>query len=207
MNPTKIIPISEAVVIVGGYGDVQKATFAGSNHTIAVKRLRPQGDFYSRVRTIAVRYPYNFVFLSSLIVSQALVRELKVWADLRHNNVLLLQGFHIDSPSLECAWIITLWHERGNISDYIIRTQPDEAARLKLVSHLCDPELDEADFLERHWIQHVASRICTAGLLQCVTAISNRRVARPSGPRCGVQHLTYVLGKHSSRHKRNGPHL
>lgn len=65
---------------------------------------------------------------------KALVRELKIWADLRHNNVLLLQGFYLDSTNLESAWIIALWHENGNVASFIERFRPDEAGRLKLVS-------------------------------------------------------------------------
>lgn len=55
MRSSKVVSIDKAHVIAGGYGDVQKAAFAGSDHVIAVKRLRPEGDIYSRVRTIAVR--------------------------------------------------------------------------------------------------------------------------------------------------------
>lgn len=44
-------------IIVGGFGDVRQATYRldnGDRVPIAVKKLRPQGTWYERIRVVAV---------------------------------------------------------------------------------------------------------------------------------------------------------
>lgn len=66
-------------------------------------------------------------------VKKALIRELRVWGGLQHPNVLYLGGFYYDVETIDCASIVTLWQENGNVLDHIRRTKPDEGGRLKLV--------------------------------------------------------------------------
>lgn len=50
-------------IIVGGYGDVQQAVLEsnGSRSVVAVKKLRPQGDWHQRIRVVAVSRPRRAV--------------------------------------------------------------------------------------------------------------------------------------------------
>lgn len=54
-------------MIVGGFGDVEQAelrtSLFGPNATIALKRLRPEGDREKRIRIVAVRTCSEFLGL------------------------------------------------------------------------------------------------------------------------------------------------
>lgn len=56
IDPLRIVFAAGSQLIVGGFGDVQKATLTSpdSSPVIAVKRLRPQGNWEQRVRVAAV---------------------------------------------------------------------------------------------------------------------------------------------------------
>lgn len=69
---------------------------------------------------------------------QALARELRVWEQLDHPNVLSLVGFYLDKESLDCAWLITWWQSEGDILGFIDRTKADDNKRLQLVCRFPD---------------------------------------------------------------------
>lgn len=56
MHQSQIIRVAQAQLIVGAFGDVQKAYLAGYLYSlaIAVKILRPLGDWHQRVRIVTV---------------------------------------------------------------------------------------------------------------------------------------------------------
>lgn len=133
--PWSIQPITQSHPIVGGYGDVQQAVLTEHPHLrdVAVKMLRPHGDWCQRVRVAAVSDPISDSASLTANRPKALCRELRVLADLRHPNILALQGFYLDVKEFTRAEIITLWQENGNISKYIAASGPGMVGRIKLV--------------------------------------------------------------------------
>lgn len=127
----------QSEVIVGGFGDVERGQLLkedGIRPTIAVKKLRPQGDRSQRIRVVVVSLAAISCFYLTWFLAKALARELQVWADLDHENILKLIGFYIDEDMLNAAWIITIWQPHGNVTAYIAATSPGLVRRLELVS-------------------------------------------------------------------------
>lgn len=65
--------------------------------------------------------------------SQRLVRELKIWAALKHANILRLIGFHLDE-SMTIAFLVSSYENNGHIGEYLKKAKPSYHIRLKLVS-------------------------------------------------------------------------
>ncbi|KAG8891972.1 hypothetical protein FRC00_012864 [Tulasnella sp. 408] len=102
----------------GGYGEVLLATMDSalpSAREVAVKQLRAVGT-----RGIRVRMAFR------------LARELKIWAQARHPNILELIGFHL-SENYETAQLISPFMRYGNVSQYIARVQPEVGTRIEFV--------------------------------------------------------------------------
>lgn len=138
--------IPDAEVFVGGFGNVTQAklriSLFGPDLVIAVKKLRPEGNRAQRIRVVAVSaliqeglYQYSPLSFSMYIFTwQALARELGVWHKLVHPNILQLQGFYVEEPSLEAAWIATSWQANGNFLKYANARPLSQRERLKLAS-------------------------------------------------------------------------
>ncbi|KAG8906476.1 hypothetical protein FRB99_006791 [Tulasnella sp. 403] len=120
IRPARLLFLQEPLVGSGGYGTIHKAsmrqgTFGNPVAVVAVKKLKAGGGRDKRVR-----------------MAIGLIRELGVWAGLSHENLIPLIGFHLNS-SRDQAWLISPYMEKGNISDYLTRVQPDEQKRRELV--------------------------------------------------------------------------
>lgn len=63
---------------------------------------------------------------------QRLARELKIWAQARHPNILELIGFHL-SENYETAQLISPFMRHGNVSQYIARVGPEVGTRIEFV--------------------------------------------------------------------------
>ncbi|KAG8992024.1 hypothetical protein FRB94_012034 [Tulasnella sp. JGI-2019a] len=94
----------------GGFGVVRRARFDGQ--IVAVKILR--SDESSDIR-----------------VAKALVREMKIWSGLSHENILHLIGFHL-SQTLDRAIIVCPLAPHGSLKEYVRREQPEDLSRLRL---------------------------------------------------------------------------
>lgn len=101
-----------------------------------------------------------------------MARELRVWHELRHPNILPLEAFYLDEDSAMEAWIITLWQSNGNVMKYTASTGANEATRLKLVSHSSFSATILTDSRCRSSIPLEDLPIYTTFRLQSVTAIS-----------------------------------
>ncbi|KAG8941967.1 hypothetical protein FRC00_012117, partial [Tulasnella sp. 408] len=102
----------------GGYADVCLGLLAeppASPKKVAVKELRIAQAKEAR-RLAAIRF----------------ARELKVWAQTKHPNILKLVGFHLRDDH-KCAQFISPYMANGNVKDYIKKNQPNIATRLKFV--------------------------------------------------------------------------
>ncbi|KAG8926120.1 hypothetical protein FRC01_009320 [Tulasnella sp. 417] len=55
---------------------------------------------------------------------------MKVWADLKHPNIVPFVGFSLDE---EVAWLISSWASKGNAYDYLVKSKADFPTRLKLL--------------------------------------------------------------------------
>lgn len=98
----------------GGYGTVKLAELLtdGSTQKVAVKILRSE--------TAAM----------DLRVAFRLVREMKVWARLQHENILPFLGFHLNGEFDE-ALLISQYEPHGSVLQYLKVTKPDNAIRLR----------------------------------------------------------------------------
>ncbi|KAG9026365.1 hypothetical protein FRB95_008904 [Tulasnella sp. JGI-2019a] len=101
-----------SVIGRGGFGIVRRAHLDSSEQVVAAKILR--SDESKDIR-----------------VAKRLIREMKIWSGLRHENVLRLLGFHL-SESLDLAIIVCPLVPHGSIADYVLREMPGDACRLRL---------------------------------------------------------------------------
>lgn len=70
---------------------------------------------------------------------QRLAREVKIWADLVHDNVLSLIGFYV-SEDMVTTMLLSPHMSNGDIRDYLERANPGDLDRLRLVR--CVDDLD-----------------------------------------------------------------
>ncbi|KAG8949533.1 hypothetical protein FRC04_008466 [Tulasnella sp. 424] len=100
----------------GGYGVVVKTSLKGQGsdlgvRAVAVKKLRMSED-------------------DDLRITIRLVREMKLWAELKHPNIVPFIGFHIGE---DVAWLISDWAPNGNVQDFLTESEVDSATRLRIV--------------------------------------------------------------------------
>lgn len=123
----------------GGFGEVWRATLqegpGSSVAIIAVKKLRPGGTRKQRIRIAVARASFVSAFLVTDHASQALARELRIWANLDHPNVLSFTGYYLDVNGA-VAWLMSPYMENGNIREHLRRSQPDFHTRIALVHDL-----------------------------------------------------------------------
>lgn len=119
----------------GSYGEVRRATLDGHAAPVAVKELRPLGNAKQRIRMeiVGARIAVNRPRRSLVLFPQAFARELQVWADLEHPNILPLVGFHLNSEE-GISWFISPFMTEGNIREYLERIKPHMLQRLQLAS-------------------------------------------------------------------------
>ncbi|KAG8898586.1 hypothetical protein FRB99_007341 [Tulasnella sp. 403] len=116
-------PKDHPTIGVGGYGTVHRAvlrqgTRGDQKIVVAVKKLRGSGGRDKCLR-----------------LAIGLIRELAVWANLSHENIIPLIGFHL-SERLDQAWLISPYMAHGNIVDYLRHVQASEQHRLDLVRYV-----------------------------------------------------------------------
>ncbi|KAG8897969.1 hypothetical protein FRB99_007743 [Tulasnella sp. 403] len=120
LKPSRIRVEKGEDYVSGGFGSVHRGTMNkgvfSSGTAVAVKKLRSAGDRSQRLR-----------------IAIALVREVKVWAGLRHRNILPLIGFYLND-SYDEAWLVCPWITNGSVAHYIarIRVSPEERLRLAI---------------------------------------------------------------------------
>ncbi|KAG9043783.1 Negative regulator of mitotic exit [Tulasnella sp. UAMH 9824] len=116
--PESRLNIMDSKDIGGGkYGEVLLAKLEGSSQApiqVAVKELR-------HVETRGVRQR----------VALRLARELKIWARVKHPNILPLIGYYL-SENYEIARFISPFMTNGNVSQYLRREPPGELKRLDI---------------------------------------------------------------------------
>ncbi|KAG9018582.1 hypothetical protein FRB90_011304 [Tulasnella sp. 427] len=123
VNPTRLKILRGKKLGSGGYGDVWLATLDGSLE-VAVKELR-----------------IGPLELASVRIAKRLCRELKVWAQAKHRNVLELVGYHL-SDDYGRAYFISPYMVNGNVKEYISRSSGDPKTRLNFVSAHPDTQLN-----------------------------------------------------------------
>ncbi|KAG8894006.1 hypothetical protein FRB99_001576, partial [Tulasnella sp. 403] len=113
-------------LLTGGFGvvyqAVMKTNWRHRGVVVAVKKLRAMGNMDKRLR-----------------MATALVRELAVWARLSHPNIIPLIGYHLN-PRLDEAWLVSSYMDLGNLSQYLISTQPSLERRLRLLNVLINTQ-------------------------------------------------------------------
>ncbi|KIO15482.1 hypothetical protein M407DRAFT_211336, partial [Tulasnella calospora MUT 4182] len=55
---------------------------------------------------------------------------MKLWAELKHPNVVPFIGFHLGE---DVAWLISTWASNGNVQDYLSKNEVDWPTRLRIV--------------------------------------------------------------------------
>lgn len=120
----------------GKFGDVRKGTFKGYSGTMAIKELRPGGDTNDRLHVEVVGpilAPPRRTNPLTPSRSKAFARELKVWEQLSHPNLLSLVTFHINSEK-GILLFVSPYTEAGNVSKYLEANNVDGSTRLQLVN-------------------------------------------------------------------------
>lgn len=118
------------VVGRGGFGVVRRAQF--QEVVVAVKCLRSDEHKDLTVACVSVQTSF-FCSLGLMTLPQRLVREMKIWSGLRHQNILPLIGFYL-SPELDEALIVCRLEPRGSLWDFTLQEKPSVVCRLRLVS-------------------------------------------------------------------------
>ncbi|KAG8955100.1 Receptor-interacting serine/threonine-protein kinase 3 [Tulasnella sp. 424] len=137
--PERLRIIEHSELGEGSYGEVVLGTLdeaSSSPRDVAVKRLKAVGTRGERVR-----------------LAKRLARELKIWAKIKHPNVVELIGYYLDEK-YESPLLISTLMTNGNVLDYIERYKPDIERRIAFVKgitaglaclHNFDPAICHAD--------------------------------------------------------------
>lgn len=100
---------------------------------VTVKKFRTMTTSRDRACTVAVSLGIHTGYLENSRSAQRLENELKIWATLKHANILELIGYCPDDrhgiPQFISSFMIN-----GNVAQYICRVEPDLFVRLKFVS-------------------------------------------------------------------------
>ncbi|KAG8973945.1 hypothetical protein FRC05_008002 [Tulasnella sp. 425] len=129
LEPLRIPPERLDVPAVGGsyggFGEVFQA------------RLRENDSQDSEWQPVAVK-KLRMAQGQDLRVAVRLAREMKVWADLKHPNIVPFVGFHLGEDD---AWLISSWASKGDAHGHLLKSKSDFTSRVKLL-------LDAAEGLE-----------------------------------------------------------
>ncbi|KAG8905283.1 hypothetical protein FRB99_000300 [Tulasnella sp. 403] len=98
---------------------------------VAVKKLRALGDRGQRLRIAIVNKFLSSDFFGLPYVPQTLIRELTIWASLKHPNILPLFGFYLNDR-LDEAWLVSNYMPNRDINAYIGSARPPLKQRLQL---------------------------------------------------------------------------
>lgn len=135
--PTTSVHIDDdADLSRGGYGEVYKARLDGFLLPVAVKELRAPGNKKQWLRVEMVSGSVHYMGPSidtQRPPKQSFVRELRVWSEMDHPNIIPLVGFHLDSKRGVFRFISPFLGE-GNVTEYLERTKADASTRFRLVS-------------------------------------------------------------------------
>lgn len=71
----------------------------------------------------------------TLFIRQAFARELHVWSNLSHDNILPLLGYHHNS-SERILWLVSPFMEEGNVKKYLKRINLSMPFRVFLMSRV-----------------------------------------------------------------------
>ncbi|KIO25395.1 hypothetical protein M407DRAFT_210657, partial [Tulasnella calospora MUT 4182] len=163
---------------VGGFADVFLGLLTeppASPAKVAVKELRIAQAKDARRRAAIVSTLFRgAAFLTLTVGSKRFARELKVWAQAKHPNILKLVGFRL-SDDYKCAQFVSPYMANGNVKDYIEKNQPDIATRLKFVRgitsgidylHHYDPPICHGDLKPSNVLvtDDVDTALCDFGL-------------------------------------------
>ncbi|KAG9013227.1 hypothetical protein FRB94_003297 [Tulasnella sp. JGI-2019a] len=137
-DPTKLIIDKSAPLGAGSAGDVYEAdlfvALAQQTIRVAVKIMRSHAT-------------------NDLQVAYRLLREISVWADLRHQNILPITGFYL-SPGFDEAFLLCPLEPHGSVEHHLQTHTIDILGRMELVVqvargivhlHSLDPPVTHGD--------------------------------------------------------------
>ncbi|KAG8940983.1 hypothetical protein FRC04_004839 [Tulasnella sp. 424] len=107
--PSALILDQRFPVAAAGFSDVYRATLSRhgfADTLVAVEMLRFTHDVTRR----------NQIY-------RRMLRELKIWVQLRHPGLLPLTGFHIDDERSQ-AWLVSPWQPNGDLLAYLSKRDP-----------------------------------------------------------------------------------
>ncbi|KAG8894566.1 hypothetical protein FRB99_001136 [Tulasnella sp. 403] len=117
-------PVSQPVAH-GGYGDIYKGELERDGQVV---------EDASKVAIKALRCASNMPFAHLLLI---LAREMTVWSDLSHENILPFLGFEVDE-SKRAASLVSPWMENGDIKSYLGSRDYDRHERLLFLRDTLD---------------------------------------------------------------------
>lgn len=151
----------------GGYADVYIGRLVDESKPIAIKQFRIYEQQSNPGKFIKVTTSHLFsdglCINFMLIVTQSMVKELRVWSKVQHTNILPLKGYKLEVihgthwPSLS---FITEWMEAGSMMKYIREKHNLDNVHLVI---MCDSNTDTYSYF---WYQRLealqmACAICT----------------------------------------------
>ncbi|KIO21076.1 hypothetical protein M407DRAFT_219210 [Tulasnella calospora MUT 4182] len=141
LQPEELIIGNGSQIGSGGYGEVLLAKLRRGDEAeldVAVKCVWAVGTRGDRERFAMVSSalpPFSTYYSRHAPHFQRFARELKVWATVKHLNVLPLLGFYL-SDSCEIAQLVSPFKAHGNVVEYIKRTGAGLDKRLKFVQDI-----------------------------------------------------------------------
>lgn len=120
----------------GGFADIYIAIVIADQTRVCVKRPRIFGDRKKLDCTKArITCPIGMRLL--IVIVQSVLRELRVWSGLIHENILPLKGFLMED-GYNCPSMVTEWMDKGSVKNYVCDSMSIKE-RIRVVRFLQPP--------------------------------------------------------------------
>ncbi|KAG8921414.1 hypothetical protein FRC02_000248 [Tulasnella sp. 418] len=105
----------------GGYSDIYRGTLRTTTEEmeVAIKQLRVLDSSYRKSKTTPAEHH-----------KKRFLREVAVWRDLHHPNIVPLLGYALDSRGT--LGLVSPWYPNGNVADYLRSTPSSSTQRASI---------------------------------------------------------------------------
>jgi len=135
MRITEGVEVSDEVIASGGFAHLWSGTYKG--HLVAVKTARVSArDNFAEIRKVSIKVGHPGRGLSTIPL-QRYCKEVVLWSNLSHPNILKLVGVQEDVKERQFT-MVSEWMSQGNIVEFI---ENNRANRLELVRGFTLPQI------------------------------------------------------------------